>query len=59
MSEEALNVIIKDMEKIIDPIIPAWAKMFINKNAVSEMLEKSKYEVKKWLVKNRNLINLL
>ena len=59
MSEQALNTIILDMETIISPIIPEWAKMFINKNAVPEMLEKSKYEVKKWLIKNRNLINLL
>ena len=59
MSEEALNLIISDMVKVIDPIIPEWAKMFINRNVVPEMLEKSKYEVKKWLVKNRNLINLL
>ena len=59
MTDEALDLIIYDMVKVIDPIIPEWAKMFINKNAVVEMLDKNKYEVKKWLVKNRNLINLL
>ena len=59
MSEEALNLIISDMVKVIDPIIPEWAKMFINRNVVPEMLEKNKYEVKKWLIRNRNLIEQL
>ena len=59
MSEEALNIILKDMEKIITPIIPEWARWFIDKNVVPKMLKDNKMELKKWLIKNRNLINLL
>ena len=59
MSEEALNIIIRDMSEILSPMIPEWAKLFINKNAVPEMLETKKYELKEWLIKSKNLINLL
>ena len=54
-----MNIILEDMEKIIEPIIPEWARWFIDKNVVPKMLKDNKMELKKWLIKNRNLINQL